>query len=214
MSALRPASDFLLVALFPDAKRAEGAARALLRQGLGEDKLSLCARDPRKVAGATSPGGAGHGATSPGGAGHGPVPDGAHQQAVSPDLWSRFSRAVVVRLPELGLAVALGPLAVELTQGPAARGGRQRLEAALRRLGLPSRHGPRLERAVQAGRVLLVATVAPAAAQGWSNLLQKEGAQSLSAHVHLDPWPRDKPSRHPREQHRSLPPSGSGAHTT
>lgn len=210
MSALKPASDFLLVALFPDAKRAEGAARALLRQGVGEDKLSLCARDPRKVAGNAGPG-----ATGPAGAGHGaPVPDGAHQQAVSPDLWSRFSRAVVVRLPELGLAVALGPLAVELTQGPAARGGRQRLEAALRRLGLPSRHGPRLERAVQEGRALLVATVAPAAAQGWSTLLQKEGAQSLSAHVHLDPWPRDKPSRHPREEHQSSPSSGSGAHTT
>jgi hypothetical protein len=201
MSALKPPSDFLLVALFPDAKRAEAAVRALWRRGRGEEQLSLFARDPRKVAGGASPGAAG------------PVPDGRRQQAVSSELWSRFSRSAVVRLPELGLAVALGPLAVELTQGPAAHGGRQRLEAALRRLGLPSRHGPRLERAVHEGRVLVVATVARAAAQDWSTLLQKEGAESLSAHLHLDPWPRDKPPRHPRAEHPSLPPSGSGAHT-
>jgi hypothetical protein len=209
MSALKRPSDFLLVALFPDTRRAEGAVRALWRQGLAEDQLSVLARDPRKVAGGAT-GGAGHGG---GPVGAGPAPEGARQQAVSPALWSRFSRTAVVRLPELGLAVALGPLAVELTQGPAARGGRLRLETALRRLGLPSRHGPRLERAVREGHVLLVATVAPAAAQSWSTLLQKEGAESLSAHVHLDPWPRDKPPRHPRGNHTPVPPSGSGAHT-
>jgi hypothetical protein len=196
MSALRPPSDFLLVALFPDAKRAEAAVRALWRQGVGEEQLSLFARDSGRAAGA-----------------NGPVPDGRRQQAVSSELWARFSRSAVVRLPELGLAVALGPLAVELTQGPAARGGRLRLEAALRRLGLPSRHGPRLERAVKEGRVLVVATVAPASAQSWGALLQKEGAGSLSAHLRLDPWPRDKPPHHPRGERSLLPRSGSGAHT-
>jgi hypothetical protein len=201
MSALKPPSDFLLVALFPDAKRAEGAVRALWRKGLGEAQLSLFARDPGRAAGASGPSAAG------------PVSDGRRQQAVSSELWARFSRSAVVRLPELGLAVALGPLAVELTHGPAARGGRLRLEAALRRLGLPSRHGPRLERAVKEGHVLLVATVAPAAAQSWGALLQKEGAQSLSAHLRLDPWPRDKPPQRPRGEQQPLPSSGSGAHT-
>jgi hypothetical protein len=197
MSALKPPSDFLLVALFPDAKRAEAAVRALLRQGLGEGRLSLFARETGRPPGAAPRGG-----------------DGSRQQAVASDLWFRFSQSAIVRLPELGLAVALGPLAVELTQGPASRAGRLRLEAALRRLGLPSRDGPRLERAVQEGHVLLIAIVARADAHDWSALLQKEGAESLSAHVHLDPWPRDKPPRHSRGEPRSLPPpSGSGAHT-
>jgi hypothetical protein len=171
------------MALFRDATRAESSVESLWRRGFEPDRLSLLAREPGR-AGA-------HPRES--------VPDWQRQKAVSPHLWFRFQRSAVVRLPHLGLVVALGPIAEELAEGPASKRGEMRLPLALRRLGLAATRTPRFEEALHHGLIVLSAAVDRAEAQDWAALLQRGGAVSLTAHLRLEPWPIEK--RGPRGRH-------------
>jgi hypothetical protein len=183
VSALEAPSEILLVALFKDAARAESAVESLWRRGFDSDRMSLLAREPGRSAGKDHPSG----------------PGWRQQRAVSAHLWFRFQRSAVLRLPELGRLVALGPLAEELVEGPAANRGAMRLPLALRRLGLSGTDAARLERALQEHRVLFVAEVPRADARDWAGLLKVGGAESLTAHLRLEPWPvRRRPRRRSR----------------
>jgi hypothetical protein len=189
MSALAAPSEVLLVALFGGGTvRVEAAVESLWRRGLEAERLSLLALEP---AGRKPPKSAS-------------LPDWRRQRAVTPHLWFRFPVSAIVHLPQLGSAVALGPLAEELTRGPAIRRGRPRLDTALRRLGLPPEETPRLCRELGSGRILLVACVARSEVQDWGAQLQLAGAESLTAHPRLDPWPvYVRPRRRHREARRS-----------
>jgi len=176
VTALETPSEILLMALFRDPARAESAVESLWRRGFEPERLSLLAREPGRPSRA-----AGEAA-----------PDWQRQRAVSPHLWFRFPRAAVVRLPHLGLVVALGPVAEELAEGPASKRGEMRLSLALRRLGLAEARTPRFEEALHEGLVVLAAAVARAEAHEWAALLQVGGADALTAHLRLEPWPRDR----------------------
>jgi hypothetical protein len=190
MSALAAPSEVLLVALFGGGSvRVEAAVESLWRRGLEPERLSLLAPEPagRRERSAS-------------------LPDWRRQRAVTPHLWFRFPLSALVQVPHLGSVVALGPLAEELTRGPAARRGRPRLETALRRLGLPSDETPRLSREIGRGRILLLASVTRSEVQDWGALLQLAGVDSLTAHARLEPWPGDsRPSRRKRRQVRPSP---------
>jgi hypothetical protein len=187
MSALETPSELLLTALFADAGRAESAVESLWRRGFDPDRLSLLAREPGRTD-----------EEAPASAA-----DWQKQRAVSPHLWFRFQRSAIVRLAHLGLTVALGPLADELSEGPASRRGAKRLPLALRRLGLAEDEEPRFERALRDGLVLLVAAVPRGEAHEWAALLQVGGATSLAAHLRLEPWPRARRARGPRATARA-----------
>lgn len=168
------------MALFHDAGRAESSVESLWRRGFEPERLSLLAREPGRPTD-------GKGA---------PAPDWKRQKSVSPHLWFRFQRSAIVRLPHLGLVVALGPVAGELAEGPAAGRGEMRLPLALRRLGLAATRTPRIEKALRHGLILLAAAVARAEAQEWAAVLQEGGAVSLTAHLRLEPWPHEKRGPH------------------
>jgi hypothetical protein len=187
MSALAAPSQVLLVAFFGGGSvRVEAAVESIWRRGLESERLSLLALEPagRRETKSSS------------------LPDWRRQRAVTPHLWFRFPLSAIVHLPHLGSAVALGPLAEELTRGPAVRRGRPRLETALRRLGLSGEETPRLSRELGNGRILLVAQVARSEVQDWGALLQLAGADSLTAHPCLDPWPGET---RPRRRRRTVP---------
>jgi hypothetical protein len=186
MTALEAPSEILLMALFEDAARAESAVESLWRRGFDPNHLSLLAREPgtRRVEGGSR------------------AADWRRQKAVTPHLWFRFERSAFVRLPDLGFVVALGPIAHELSEGPAAqRRGAARLATALRRLGLPAAEAPRFDQALQKRRVVLAAEVRRAEAQEWAALLQVAGAAFMTAHLKLDAWPQD--TRHQKVRRRS-----------
>jgi hypothetical protein len=188
VTALEAPSELLLVAFFKDATRAESAVESLWRRGFDSNHMSLLAREPRTSADKGRPS----------------VPGWRRQRAVSAHLWFRFQRSAILRLPELGLLVALGPLAEELVDGPAANRGAMRLPLALRRLGLSGTDAARLERALHERRVLILAEVPRADARDWAALLKVGGAESLTAHVRLEPWPvRRRPRRRPRVSRRT-----------
>ena len=111
-------------------------------------------------------------------------------------------RVVLLHVPGLGRLVARGALAVELDSEPARAGGPERLALALRRMGISAADVPLLERAIRAGRILLVVAVPLTDAYRWGLLLQKAGALSLSARPRLGPWP----ARSPDPGHRSHEP--------
>jgi hypothetical protein len=188
VTALEAPSDIVLVALFKDAARAEAAVESLWRRGFDSDRLSLLAREPGRSTGKVRPS----------------VPGWRRQRAVSAHLWFRFQRSAILRLPELGVLVALGPLAEELVDGPAANRGAMRLPLALRRLGLSGTDAARLERVLHDHRILLLAEVPRADARDWAALLKVGGAESLTAHLRLEPWPvRRRPRRRPRAVRRT-----------
>jgi hypothetical protein len=184
MSALAAPSEVLLVAVFGGGSvRVEAAVESLWRRGLEPERLSVLAPEPSGRRPKDSS-----------------LPDWRRQRAVTPHLWFRFPLSAIVHLPHLGSAVALGPLAEELTRGPAVRRSRPRLETALRRLGLSVEETPRLSRELGNGRILLVACVERSEVQDWGALLQLAGVDSLTAHPRLDPWPGDgRRRRRPRE---------------
>lgn len=167
------------MALFRDTARAESAVESLWRRGFEPERLSLLARERGRGSAAAGE----------------PAPDWQRQRAVSAHLWFRFPRSAVVRLPHLGLVVALGPVAEELAEGPASKRGALRLPLALRRLGLAEARTPRFEEALHEGLVVLAAAVSRAEAHEWAALLQVGGADSLTAHLRLEPWPRDRRGR-------------------
>jgi len=179
MTALETPSEILLMAFFADSARAEAAVESMWKRGFDPGCLSLLARDE------AGPGGR---ETTPGAA-------WKRQRAVSPHLWFRFEKSAVLQLEGRGLVVALGDIAAELTEGPAARSDDPSLAIALRRLGLAARFVPRFEHALDAGLVALLARVARGEAQDWASLLETGGAKALTAHPRLDPWPRERPER-------------------
>lgn len=175
MTALEAPSEILLMALFEDAGRAESAVESLWRRGFDSNCLSLLAREPRlrRVESGSR------------------APDWRRQRAVTPHLWFRFQRSALVRLPHLGLVVALGPIAQELLEGPASRRhGAAQLATALRRLGLPAAEAPRFDQALQKRLIVLAAQVRRAEAHEWAALLHVAGAAFMTAHLRLDAWPQ------------------------
>jgi hypothetical protein len=189
MTALEAPSEILLMALFDDAARAESAVESLWRRGFDPNRLSLLAREPgmRRAETGSRP------------------PDWRRQRAVTPHLWFRFQRSALVRLPHLGLVVALGPIAQELSEGPASHRGSARLTTALRRLGLPAAEAPRFDQALQKRLVVLAAQVRRAEAHEWAALLQVAGAAFMTAHLRLDAWPRVAQRRKARRGSRRSP---------
>ncbi len=103
-------------------------------------------------------------------------------------------RAAFLRLPGLGRVTVRGALAVELAAGPSHPDARDRLALALRRIGLSVADIPFLERAIRAGRILVMAAVPCREAFRWGRLLQAEGAVSLSARPRLGRWPANSPA--------------------
>jgi hypothetical protein len=182
MTALEAPSEILLMALFEDAARAESAVESLWRRGFDSNRLSLLARErgTRLAEGGS------------------PASDWQRQRAVSPHLWFRFQRAALVRLPNLGSVVALGPIALELAEGPAAGRGSARLPTALRRLGLSAAEAPGFEQALHKRQVVLAAQVSRAEAPEWAALLQVAGAAFITAHLRLEAWPKDDRRRKAR----------------
>jgi hypothetical protein len=193
MTALEVPSDILLVALFEDSARAESAVEALWRRGFDADGLSLLAPEPGV----------------PPARARSSAPDWQRQRAVTPHLWFRFQRSARVRLAHLGLVVALGPIARELSEGPAAHRGSARLPTALRRLGLSAAEAPRLEQALHRRLLVLAAPVPRGDAHEWAALLQVAGAASITAHLRLRAWPHDdrrpKARRAPRRSSHHRP---------
>ncbi|MCG6925666.1 MAG: hypothetical protein LJF30_10175 [Acidobacteria bacterium] len=173
MTGLEAPSEILLVALFENAGRAESAVESLWRRGFDSDRLSLLARESGMSVPEPDP----------------PVPGWQRQRAVSPHLWFRFQQSARVRLPHLGFVVALGPIARELSEGPASGRGSARLPTALRRLGLSATEVPAFEEALDKRQVVLVAQVSRGEAHEWAALLQVAGARFITAHVRLDAWP-------------------------
>ena len=186
MTALEAPSEILLMALFEGAARAESAVESLWRRGFDSDRLSLLAPET-----GMSPAVAGSSA-----------PDWQRQRAVSPHLWFRFQQSARVRLPRLGFVVALGPVARELSEGPASGRGSARLPTALRRLGLPAGEAPRFEQALHKRLVVLAAQVSRGEAHEWAALLQVAGAAFITAHLRLGAWPQDHRRRRSRRASR------------
>lgn len=191
MTALEAPSEILLMALFEDAGRAESAVESLWRRGFDSNRLSLLARERgmRPAEGGSR------------------ALDWQRQRAVSPHLWFRFQQSALVRLPDLGLVVALGPIAQELSEGPASGRGSARLPTALRRLGLSAAEAPGFEQALHKRQVVLAAQVSRAEAHEWAARLQVAGAAFITAHLRLDAWPNDhrprKRGRRPSASRRS-----------
>jgi len=179
VTALETPSEILLVAFFGDSSQAEAAVESMWKRGFDSGCLSLLARDE-----------AGAGARE-----SAPQAAWQRQHAVSPHLWFRFEKSAVLQLEGRGLVVALGDLAAELTDGPAARGSEPSLAIALRRIGLAARFVPRVEHALDAGLVALLARVTRGQAQDWASLLEAGGATALTAHPRLEPWPRERERR-------------------
>jgi len=100
-------------------------------------------------------------------------------------------QSVVLRLPGLGRLRAGGALAVEVAAAPADIPGHERLGVALRRVGLSLAEVPRLEHALRANRILVLAAVPRQEAFLWGRLLHSAGAVSLSARPRLGRWPPD-----------------------
>jgi hypothetical protein len=194
MTGLETPSEILLMALFEDAARAESAVEALWRRGFDSDRLSLLARESGMSLPEADP----------------PAPGWQRQRAVSPHLWFRFQRSARVRLPHLGFVVALGPIARELSEGPASGRGSARLPTALRRLGLSAAEAPRFEEALHKRLVVLAAQVSRGEAHEWAALLQVAGAAFMTAHVRLDTWPQGGRRRRAR---RASPRSSARRHT-
>jgi hypothetical protein len=124
---------------------------------------------------------------------------------VSPHLWFRFQQSARVRLPRLGFVVALGPIARELSEGPASGRGAARLPTALRRLGLSAAEAPRFEEALHKRLVVLAVHVSRREAHEWAALLQVAGAAFITAHVRLDAWPQGDRRRKARRVSRRIP---------
>jgi hypothetical protein len=186
MTGLEAPSEILLVALFENAGRAESAVESLWRRGFDSDRLSLLARESGTSLPEPDP----------------PVPGWERQRAVTPHLWFRFQRSARVRLPHLGFVVALGPIARELSEGPASGRGSARLPTALRRLGLSASEAPAFEEALDKRQVVLVAQVSRGEAHEWAALLQVAGARFITAHVRLDAWPQGGRRRRARRASR------------
>ena len=190
MTALEAPSEILLMALFEDAARAESAVESLWRRGFDSTRLSLLARERGR----------------PLAEGGSRTPDWRRQRAVSPHLWFRFPQSALVRLPDLGFVVALGPIAEELCEGPASGRGSARLPTALRRLGLSAAEAPVFEQALLKRQVVLAAHVSRAEAHEWAALLRVAGAAFITAHLRLDAWPNDNRRR---RGHRASSPGRS-----
>jgi len=117
----------------------------------------------------------------------------AHLALLARDTWGTafpaVPHSVAFERPGLGRLRAGGALAVELEAGLLDLAGHERLGVALRRVGLGFAEVPRLERALRANRILVLAVVPSREAFLWGRLLQSSGAVFLSARPRLRPWP-------------------------